>query len=322
MTKTVRVGLVGAGSIAQVAQLPTLAAETGVQIAGVVTATPESSQRNMARWPIERAFETTEQMIAEADLDALFVLTPKDIHTPFVQLGLKSGLDVFCEKPLATTIAEAKYLAELSDETGRLLMVGFNRRYAEVYVKAREQFGKGHPQFVVAQKNRPGSEYRATIENAIHMIDLLRWFCGEAEEVQAHAIAPDPYQEDGTMALIRFDTGAIGALVAARSSGEWDERLDAYGDLTSVRVTAPDQVAISKNGETCFTEMRPRYYGWAEVNKTMGFGPEVTHFIECVRQRKQPRTSAGEAVRTQELVDEILRVAGLPLEDRPKQSQT
>jgi virulence factor len=315
--RKIRVGLVGAGSIAQIAELPALTADGGVRVAGVVTKTAESAQRNLEKWPIERAYPNVEEMIEQASLDALFVLTPKQIHTPFIELGLRSGLDVFSEKPLSTSIEEARRLTELANETGQLLMVGFNRRYSEVYATARSQFREGSIKFCVAQKNRRESEYRATLENSIHMIDLLRWFCGEPVEVTAHSIATDPYEEDGTMALIRFDSGTIGALVAARVAGEWDERLDIYGDMTSVRVTAPDVVAISRDGETRLIEMRPRAQGWAEVNKTMGFGPEVQHFLDCVRTRRQPITNGYEAMKTQELVDEILRKAGLPLDDRP-----
>lgn len=316
-TNAVRVGLIGAGSIAQIAELPGLAALPGVEIAGVVTKTEESANRNLERWPIERAYTSAEEMVAEANLDALFVLTPKGLHTRFVELGLQSGLDVFCEKPLTTSISESRRLVELADETGQLLMVAFNRRYAEVYLRAREQFAGGHPQFVVAQKNREGSEYRATIENAIHMIDLLRWFCGEPEEVTAHSIAPNPYEEDGVMALIRFDTGAIGVLAGIRSAGEWDERLEAYGGLKTVRVITPDSVSVTNSGQTCTIEMRPRAFGWVEATQTLGFAPEVKHFIECIRERRQPRTNGLEALRTQELVEEILRAAHLPLEDDP-----
>jgi virulence factor len=317
MTKQIiRVGLVGAGSIAQIAELPALSAENGVEIAGVVTAHSESAVRNLKRWPILRAYDSVEEMIAGAKLNALFVLTPKKIHTPFICQGLEAGLDVFTEKPLTTRLSEAQEVVDLAEQASKILMVGFNRRYAEVYERARAEFGDEHPQFIVAQKNRPGSEYRATLENAIHMIDLLRWFCGEAEEVTAYTNAPDPYAEDGTMALIRFNTGSIGALVAARTAGEWDERLDAYSALKSVRVVAPDTVAVSAKGHTTLTEMRPRAYGWAEVNRTMGFGPEVSHFIDCVRHRRQPRTPGWDALRTQVLVDEILHAAGLPLDDK------
>ena len=311
-----RVGLVGCGNIAQIAELPGLVALPDVTIAGVVTASPEESLCNMDRWPIESMYGSADEMIEKAKLDCLFVLTPKNLHTPFVELGLKAGLDVFCEKPLTTKIEEARYLVDLAADTEKLLMVAFNRRYSEVYVRAREAFGNKKPQFVVAQKNREGSEYRATIENAIHMLDLLRWFCGEPVEVTAHAIAPDPYQEDGTMAMIRFDSGSIGMLVAARSAGEWDERLEAYGDLTTVRVITPDSVTVVREGESRMIEMRPRALGWVEATQTLGFAPEVEHFVECVRTRKQPLTNGADALRTQELVDEILRSAGLPLEDK------
>lgn len=60
-------------------------------------------------------------------------------------------------------------------------MVAFNRRYAEVYATAHARTA-GNVQFCVAQKNRRGSEYRATLENAIHMVDLLRWVLRRAGE--------------------------------------------------------------------------------------------------------------------------------------------
>lgn len=315
---SLRVGLVGAGSIAQIAELPALVALSGVQVAGVVTATPESAARNLRRWPIERAYDSVEQMIDGARLDALFVLTPKQDHTRFVEAGLRARLDVFCEKPLSTSLSEAQRLAALADQSGRLLMVGFNRRYAEVYRRARAVFEAGQPSFCVAQKNRRGSEYRATLENAIHMIDLLRWFCGEPESVTAHSVATDAYAEDGTMALIQFESGPVGVLVAARNAGEWDERFDAYGGSTSVRVVAPDSVSISRDGATRLVEMRPLAFGWAQATETMGFAPEVRHFFECVRERRQPLTNGMEAVRTQQLVQRILEAAGLPLTDAPE----
>lgn len=315
MTGPLRVGLVGAGAIAQVAELPSLAAHPEVKIAGLATSTPERARRNLERWPIERAYADLDEMLSAARLDALFVLTPKHDHTRFVEAGLRAGLDVFCEKPLATSLDEARRMAALADETGRLLMVGFNRRYAEVYARARAEFRERQVQFCVAQKNRPGTEYRATLENAIHMVDLLRWFCGDAEQINAHAIAPDPYHETGTASLIRFSGGAVALLMAARCAGEWDERLDVYGDLTSVRVVAPDSVAITRDGETTVIEMRPRAMGWAQATQSMGFAPEVDHFVECVRERRQPLTNGADAVRTQELMEALIAAAGLPVVD-------
>jgi virulence factor len=315
-----RVGLIGAGNIAQIAQLPALAADEGVTIAGVVTRSARSRERNLARWPIERGYAAIGDMLAEAALDAVFVLTPRLDHDEHVGAALDAGLDVFCEKPLATTARRSHELADRAERDGRILQVGFNRRFAEVYRAGRERFGGGHADVCVAQKNRAGSEYRATFENAIHLVDLLRWYCGEAVAVSAHALGHDPYQEDGLCALIRFHTGAVGTLVAARTAGLWDERLDAYGGGQSVTVQAPDSCAVSSGGKTETIRMSPRAYGWVEASEALGFGACVRHFLDRVRDRAAPLTSGREAARTHDLVDEILQAAGLPTVEDPDRS--
>lgn len=310
-----RVGLVGAGAIAHLAHLPALTADPGVSLAGVVTGSSEETSRVTARWPFERAYESAADLVEGASLDALFVLTPKHAHVEYVRLGLDAGLDVFCEKPLASTAADANALAAAADAAAGHLMVGFNRRYAPVYQQAREVFAARPPEFVVGQKNRVGTEYRATLENGIHMIDLLRWFCGEAIDVVATAHAPDPYHESGTAAMVRFDTGATALFLASRSAGEWDERLEAYGDSTTVRVVAPDEMAVVRDDVTAVRQRRAAANGWADITETAGFAPAVRHFLECVRSRERPLTDAREAARSQALMERVLTTAGLPTLD-------
>jgi virulence factor len=307
--------LVGAGVIARLAQLPVLSADPSVTIAGVVTASPEESDETVRRWPIERAYRDLDAMIDQAQLDALFVLTPKTAHRSFVERGLEAGLDVFCEKPLASDLDDAGAMVEAGERASGLVMVGLNRRYAEVYVRARAEFAERRPDFVVGQKHRVGTEYRATLENGIHMVDLLRWFCGEAVEVTGAAAGDDLYREDGAAALIRFASGAVALFAAARTAGEWDERLEAYGDQTSVRVVAPDGLEISRGGVRTNLHMRPRSAGWADITETAGFGPAIRHFLHCVRTREAPRTDAREAYRSQELMERVLAAAGLPIRD-------
>jgi virulence factor len=312
-----RIGVVGSGNIAHIAQLPTLSARDDVELSALVTRDP-GVEKIMARWGFKRSFDTVSQMVSEQRLDAIFVLTPRMFHSEGVEAGLQGGVDVFCEKPLAVTADEAERLADLADKSGQLLMVGFNRRFAPVYVAAREVFGESGAQFCVAQKNRPGSEYRATFENAIHMIDLLCWFCGgEPVEVTAHSAGDDPWQEDGVGALVRFDSGNTGLLMAARQAGVWAEKLDAYGQLSSAEVVAPDRVVITRDGVSHVREMSPEAYGWATATQTFGFAAEVHHFLERVRDRAQPRTSGREAARTQRLLEKILVAAGLPTEEQP-----
>jgi virulence factor len=248
----------------------------------------------------------------------LFVLTPRSEHVHATRLALEAGVDVFCEKPLATSASDAQSLAELAAARERVLMVGFNRRFAPVYEAGRAAFGESGASFCVAQKNRAGSEYRATFENAIHMVDLLRWYCGgEPVDVSAHAAGEDRWQEDGVAALVRFDNGHSGVLVAARDAGGWSEKLDAYGDGASANVTAPDRISISRPDGTTVREMSPEAFGWATATQTFGFAGAVHHFLDRVRDRGTPLTSGADAKKTQLLLDRILAVAGLPTDEQP-----
>ena len=261
-----------------------------MQLQGLVTR-QDDPQPLMRRWGFRQAYPTVEALLETEELDALFVLTPRSEHVAATRLALDAGVDVFCEKPLATSASDAKSLAELAAARERVLMVGFNRRFAPVYEAGRAAFGESGASFCVAQKNRAGSEYRATFENAIHMVDLLRWYCGgEPVDVSAHA---------------------------ARDAGGWSEKLDAYGDATTVNVTAPDRISVGRPDATTVREMSPEAFGWATATQTFGFAGAVHHFLDRVRDRAEPMTSGSDAVKTQLLLDRILDVAGLPTEEQP-----
>lgn len=316
MTKKLRVGVVGAGNIATIAQLPSLVAREDVELSALVSRREDPSAI-VARWGFGSAFTSIEEMLDGVDLDAVFVLTPRSEHVAGVEAALGAGLDVFCEKPLATSAQDATRLADLADAAGRVLAVGLNRRYAPTYVAGREAFGDSGAIFCVVQKNRHGSEYRATFENSIHMIDLLRWYCGgEPVQVTASAAGDDPWQEDGIAAMVRFDNGNTGVLMAARNAGGWEENLDAYGGGTSVHIDAPDRIAVTTDGTTETREMRQEAFGWATATSTFGFKACVDHFIDRVHDRGEPLTSGREAARTQILLDQILEAAGLPTHEQ------
>ena len=315
--RTLRIGVAGAGNIASIAQLPTLVARDDVELRALVTRR-DDPQPLLRRWGFRRAYPTVEAMLGDDKLDAVFVLTPRSEHVDATRAALSAGVDVFCEKPLATRAVDAQALADEAKQGGRVLMVGFNRRFAPVYAAGRAAFTANGASFCIAQKNRAGSEYRATFENAIHMVDLLRWYCaGKPVDVTAHAAGDDPWQEDGVSALIRFDNGNTGVLMAARNAGTWSEKLDAYGDGITATISAPDRVAITRNNETTVREMSAESFGWATATQTFGFAAAVHHFLDRVRDRQEPLTSGAEAAKTQVLLDRILSAAGLPTEEQP-----
>lgn len=315
--RALHIGVVGAGNIASIAQLPTLVARDDVELRGLVTRR-DDPQPLLRRWGFRSAYPTIEAMLGNEELDAVFILTPRSEHVSATRAALVAGVDVFCEKPLATSASDAQNLADEAEHGQRILMVDFNRRFAPVYEVGRSVFTARGASFCIAQKNRAGSEYRATFENAIHMVDLLRWYCaGEPVDVTAYAAGDDVWEEDGVSALIHFDTGSTGVLMAARNAGAWSEKLDAYGGGVTASISAPDCVAITRNNETTVREMSAESFGWATATQTFGFAAAVHHFLDRVRDRREPLTSGAEAAKTQALLERILSAAGLPTEEQP-----
>lgn len=306
-----RVGVIGTGAIAKISHLPILADREDVDLVGVMAKHLENAQRAKQRYAFGAAVETLDELI-QLDLDCAFVLSPKPEHPAQVMRLLQAGIHVFCEKPLAMTLREAGEMAEKAEKTGKTLMVGFNRRFAPVYRKAKEAYGDLAPDVIIAQKNRPASEYRATLENAIHMVDLMRYLSGECISVEAHSKFMDPYYETLTTAQLQFENGTMGMLVADRASGQWMETLEIHGHNRSVYVNSPDTITVVDDQQHHKTTMTPLAMGWARVEDKLGFTAADDHFFKCLKIGEKPLTSAADAYKTHELMHRILKSAGLP----------
>ncbi len=311
MEKKFRVGVIGVGAIAKISHLPILSAREDVELVGCMAKHPESARQAQRRYAIGQAVDSIEELL-KLNLDCAFVLSPKQEHPEQVKKLLQAGVDVFCEKPMGLTLREAHEMAELAEKTGRTLMIGFNRRFAPVYRKAKEIYKDQAPDVIVAQKNRPASEYRATLENAIHMVDLMRYLSGECVSVEAHSIFTDPCYETLCTAQLQFENGTMGMLVADRASGQWVETMEIHGHNRSVYVNAPDSIKVVDEKEAHVTTLTPLAMGWAKVEDKLGFADQDAHFFECLKTGAVPLTSAADAFRTHELMNRILTAAGLP----------
>jgi virulence factor len=181
-----------------------------------------------------------------------------------------------------------------------------------VYDWAKQEFAKAPPDVCVAFKNRPGTEYRATMENAIHMMDLLRFFCGEVTEVTAHAKFDDPDYEDSAGAILKFENGAAGFLLGNRTCGQWMERVELYGGGKTVTVNCPDSITVVDQEQEHTRKMTPLRSGWATLEEKMGFRQELHAFVDAVTTGAEIRTAGADSIKTHILVNRVLKAAGLP----------
>lgn len=311
MDKKLRVGVIGAGYVSKNNYLPVLAQREDIEFVGIMARNYENALRAQRSFGAEHAVKTIEELAA-LEIDCAFVLTPKQVHAQQVTYLMNQGIDVFCEKPMATTLKDCEELVKLCRETGRKLMIGFNRRYAPVVNAAKEALNGQAPDVIIAQKNRPQTEYHATLENAVHMVDLMRYFCGEAVDVHAVSKYEDIDYETFTTAQVRFENGSSGLLVADRSAGQWEETIEMHGGNRTILIHMPESITIVDNESRHTTEMTPLAMGWAKSEDKLGFSYAIDHFFDCIRNDRVPLTSPEDAYKTHILLNRILEDAGLP----------
>ncbi|MEU1969352.1 Gfo/Idh/MocA family oxidoreductase [Micromonospora sediminicola] len=222
-----RVGLVGAGGVAQ-RHARVLTGFEDVELLGVTDVAPDAA-RALADAHGGRAFRDVEELLA-AGPDAVYVCVPPFAHGPAEEAVVAAGVPMFVEKPVAVDLETAERIADLVQRRGLLTGVGHHWRYLHVVEEARRLLA-GRPVRMVngawldkvppvawwARRDRSGGP---VVEQAAHVLDLVRLLVGEATEVTAYGDGTPPPVDGAdidsvTAATLRFASGAVGTLAAA-----------------------------------------------------------------------------------------------------------
>jgi predicted dehydrogenase len=109
----------------------------------VSASTPGRAREAAARLGAERAFDSPEELAVADGVDVVHVCTPNDLHAPLAEAALRAGKHVVCEKPLATTAAEAERLVDAAQDAARVATVPFVYRYNPIVFEARARVAAG-----------------------------------------------------------------------------------------------------------------------------------------------------------------------------------
>lgn len=300
------VAVIGLGGIAEKAYLPVLSAWEGIELL-LHSRSPAAVARFQAQYRIRRGTTSLDELLGWGPA-AAFVITPSSSHRELAERMLDAGVDVYVEKPLTLTLADSRSLAELADRKGKLLMVGFNRRFAPLHRQARELWGDRRIQLAVFEKHRTSayhpSLYQNHIDDTIHIIDTLRFFCGDGK-ARHTSFQAEGGKLLGAASTIDLNGGGTGLVLTSLQAGGWHETYALHGESASLYVQAFERLTlVAKGKQTTWDETYAS--AWMSTLKGRGFVDEIGHFFECVQSRAQPQTSAWEAVRTQELVEAMV----------------
>ncbi|GGM40447.1 hypothetical protein GCM10011608_26570 [Micromonospora sonchi] len=230
-----RVGLVGAGGVAR-RHARVLSGFPDVELIGVVDATARAAA-DLATAHRIPAYGDIGQLLA-AGPDAVYVCVPPFAHGPIEEAVVAAGVPMFVEKPVAVDLPTAQRIASLVARRGLLTAVGHHWRYLHAVTRARELLAGRTVRLVSGawldrvppvdwwvRRDRSGGP---VVEQAAHVLDLIRLLVGEVTEVTAYGDG-NPPPVDGadvdsvTAAALRFAGGAVGTLGAACVLG-WKHR--------------------------------------------------------------------------------------------------
>lgn len=276
---------------------------------------------------------TNYHKLINIELDILFVCLPNDI-APIVTIeGLNKGFHVFCEKPPGKCVEDILNVISVEERNSHLkLMYGFNHRYHDSVkmalsiiknkelgeiINIRGVYGKSK---IVSFKSGWRSKREIAgggilLDQGIHMVDLIRLFCGEFQEVKSF-ISNNYWKhdvEDNAYAIMKNNKGIIAMLNSTAT--QWQHKfnleisltegyIELHGILSGSKSYGEEQIIIGKRDEDSENgQMEVRKIKYLQDNS---WKDEIYYFVDCIINNKPILYgSSDDALKTMQLVYQI-----------------
>lgn len=261
------------------------------------------------------AFGSYEQACASPKVDAVFICTPHAHHVAHAKLGARHGKPMLIEKPVTRTLAELSEIERSVADAGVMCMVAENYFFKPLIAKLRTQLDDGaigDPLFFELNRSkrstitgwRADAEMMgggALLEGGVHWVNLLCSLAGEVTEVLA--VQPQkPYKmvapfEDSLEILYKFRDGAVGKMLHS-----WNISNRIGGLCWSKICGTGGNIQFESNGVVALVlgkKTRIYFPGFLDI---MGYRAMLEHFIDCIKENRQPAMSLKVARRDMAIV--------------------
>ena len=223
----IKVGVVGAGRIAERVHIPNLSRIPGVMVEGVVDPDAERRKVIRSRWPETRLFETTDDLLGSSAPEALIVCTPPEHHAEGARQALAGGTHLYLEKPIATRSVDGRDILRSWSASPKVAAMGFNYRFHPGIGELKRRVSDGEVGAVIAIRtlfsapsadgsgwwSAPSRGGGALIDLGSHHLDLVRFVTGlEVEEVAATPAKGSVGRDTVYVTLVLTDGGVANCL--------------------------------------------------------------------------------------------------------------
>lgn len=312
--KPVSIGIIGAGYIGGV-HAGLLARDERVSLAFVhdVDATRAES---LAKATGAVVAASADEILAACD--AVYITTPNTKHTELALAAARAGLHVFCEKPMATNIADARAVREAAEKSAGIFQVGHNRRFAPVYAKLKQILTEeSAPHSAHVKMNRgellnPAWVGDASVtggflyETTVHMFDMMRFLFGEVAELVAYGSRHEYAETDDFSVLLSFENGMHATLCSA-SDASWlfpFERVEVFAHHRTITTREMESLVVSEDlsGQHMTHSMH-----MLSKEEKWGYAQEDRAFIDAITSGASVPVTARDGYKSVELVDACYR---------------
>jgi 1,5-anhydro-D-fructose reductase (1,5-anhydro-D-mannitol-forming) len=314
----VRWGIVGLGRIASGFIAPAIATSQTNELISVVSRDQAKADAFAREHGARRGTTDYRAMLEDPEVDAVYIATPNALHAAQVIAAAEAGKHVLCDKPLATSVADARQAADACRDHGVRLGITFQTRFHDGVAQARQLVSDGAigtpvvaqvqisagRKLPVSWRLDPALAGLGTINNlGVHGLDVLGYILGDqVTEVTALTHIEPGYRVDTTaLILLRFAGGALGYLNANQSVAYPQDDIAIYG--TTGRVFLRNLSRPAREGTVSVTV--PSGETEARGSSRDAYQRVIEAFATAVMEEREPSPSGEDGVRSVELTAAI-----------------
>ncbi len=323
----VRWGIIGSGGIAQKRTIPGMLLAENAECCAVMDVNEAIVKDVQERFRVPKSFTNLEELLAQEDIDAVYIATPVFCHKEQVVQAAKAGKHILLEKPMGLTCEEGEEIKAFCEENSVKLGIGFMMRFHAAHQEVKkliERDGIGEVVSAYAKFNcwspvnnqkwrqtKAFSGGGAMMDMGIHCIDLLQYMTGlRAEKITAmcgNQIFEYPDVEDAASAVLQMNNGAMFVIEANFNIPDriGGCKFEIYG--TKGRVISESTIGQTETGSVCFVSIDKTEEGFVTIEYESGnmYTKEIEAFSNAVLGDTEVPVTAKEGLFNQRIVEAI-----------------
>jgi len=309
----VRIGIVGTGYIGNV-HGRIYSRDERTEVSALFDIIPERAERT-AKTIGGKVCSSRDELLENCD--ALLVTAPNKTHIEIASAGVAAGKHVFCEKPFAIGIEDAKKLRDIANGSKGVFQVGHNRRFAPVYAKLNELLKQDKAHSAHIKMNR--GELKEPVwtgdvnvtggflyETTIHLFDMIRFQFGEIEELVAYGSQHEYPELDEFSIIFKLKNG-FHCTFASSSDASWHfpfERIETFCHHRTIMTEEMERLLDSRGMDANFETLS---WHMTDKEERWGYVQEDRAFVDAILNGTKPPVTADDGYKSVELVESVYR---------------